>query len=888
MFLPTATYRIQLNDQFTLTDLEAILPYLHDLGITAIYASPLTTAIKGSQHGYDVIDPLVLSVEIGTEEQWHRLTLTRKRLGIGWIQDIVPNHMAYEQNNPWLYDVLQRGGDSRYYDWFDIFTEHPVQLPGQRLMAPFLGQTLTECLRKGELSLQFTSRGFVIRYFNTDLPVAIPLYRWILTVAEGCPADGLSSLDALEKAVTADAEVWTAVLKEWLQWVDANAGFRGFIANRTGFVNHRVHLLESLLQNQAYVLTHYRLASTHINYRRFFTVNSLICLHMEKEAVFTAWHATVHRWHRQGWIDGLRVDHIDGLADPKKYFGRLKRLFGEDCYVIVEKILSRGETLPEDWPVQGTTGYDFLADVSQLLTDADGSRELLAFYREKVIDPGDYEELVYRRKHGYLMRNMGGEWENLLHGLLALPEIQAAKPDKERIKQALGIWMASFPTYRAYPDADGLSEADGEMFSSSLDRARQYAPELAPELNLFATLGENEPALCFLRRLMQFTGPLAAKGIEDTVFYVYNPYIAHCEVGDSPAIPGIGTEEFHRRMQRRLATQRHSLNATSTHDTKRGEDARIRLSYLSAIPREWTSAVTGWRQMNRRLVVAVNGRPAPTPNDEYLIYQALLGAWPDDGHVTEAFRQRFAGYLTKALREADTETHYTDPDEAYEGQCQGFVAAILQQGSLFLESFVPFARSVLRRSSVYCLSQQLLKLTAPGVPDIYQGAEEWETSLVDPDNRRPVDYEGRAALLAGLRAAGAVSCAAACQYARDHWQSGAEKMYTVWRGLGVRNHVQEVFANGEYLPLSTDGPLLAYLRRYEGDWVLVAVPLIRRETIFPSPVSIMLPAEAPGRWTDAFTGETLQATGTDTRSGSRVLAWPRGLTAWPVVLATAR
>jgi (1->4)-alpha-D-glucan 1-alpha-D-glucosylmutase len=896
MFLPNSTYRIQLNDQFTLCDLEAIIPYLQKLGISAIYASPLTTAQKGSQHGYDVTNPLVLSPEIGTEEQWQRLSHTLKEYGIGWIQDIVPNHMAYDMSNPWLYDVLQRGKQSMYYGWFDIITDHPIELLGDRLMAPFLGSTLTECLQKEELTLQFTQRGFVIRYFDNDYPVAVRLYRWILTLTEGCPSEVLASLDTLDAAIPAEPGEWKKTIDAWIVTINADPAFRSFIDTRIIFFNQRINLLESLVQNQPYILTYHRLAATHMNYRRFFTVNSLICLNMEKEVVFDAWHQTIHRWYRQGLIHGLRVDHVDGLADPKKYCQRLKQLFGRDCYVVVEKILSQKESLPADWPVEGTTGYDLLADVSQLLTDAEGSRELLVFYRGKVSNLPHIDDLVYQRKHQYLIRNMGGEWDNLLHLLGSFPLLETASQDKTRLKQALGVWMASFPVYRAYPDANGCSPADIEIFTLALQRAKKYQPDLLPELNFLAALYEApathsadmaktavaEQKLCFLRRLMQFTGPLAAKGIEDTSFYIYNPYIAHCEVGDSPALAGIAPSEFHRRMQVRQSTQRYSLNGTSTHDTKRGEDARIRLNYLSVIPREWTTAVARWGSMNRRHVHDIGGRPAPSSNDEYLIYQALLGAWPDNGIITDSFRERFAGYLTKALREADTETHYNDPDEGYEGQCQAFVTAILTTDSPFLEEFIPFAWSVLRLSSVYSLSQLLLKITAPGVPDIYQGAEAWETSLVDPDNRRPVDFSVRALLLDGLKTAETTSgCGAAMEFARANAVKGAEKIYTLYRGLAVRNQLPLVFAEGDYLPLETEGPLLAFLRRYKKDWVLVAVPLMRYETSFPVRAAITLPADAPVSWSEAFTGQSLSPV-------NNTLSWPQGLNSWPVVLATAQ
>jgi (1->4)-alpha-D-glucan 1-alpha-D-glucosylmutase len=677
MVIPSSTYRVQLNDHFTLKDLREIIPYLHELGISTIYASPITTAIKGSQHGYDVADPRVLNPEIGSERELEQLVGILRNHGMSWLQDIVPNHMAYDPQNPWLNDVLRRGSDSPYCSWFDIMTTPPVEPFGDKLMAPFLGDTLEACLQKGELSLHYTDNGWVIRYYDKDYPAA------------GDP-DGKD--------------------------------------------------LASVVKDQHYVLTQARLAARVINYRRFFTINSLICLRMEKEEVFKAWHETILRWYQKGWINGLRVDHLDGLAGPKTYLQRLKNTFGKDCFVVAEKILAQEETVPTDWPMEGTTGYDFLGAVNQVLTDADGSRELLDFYTTHIIELCDYETIVYGQKLNFLCRYMGGE---LSHLLSLLPE------GGRGLREALAVWMSSFPVYRAYPDEDALSSTDQQVITQSIARAKQRRPDLSSELDRLIGTAD----IGFLPRLMQFTGPLAAKGVEDTTFYLYNPYISHCEVGDSPATAGTTVEEFHHRMETRLANQRHSLNAGSTHDTKRGEDSRIRLNFLSSIPNVWVTAVAKWRRLNLPFIRCIGGRPAPSPNDEYLIYQSLLGAFPVDGIVTDEFRNRFSGWLRKALREAKTETNYDDPDKGYEEQCLAFVQMLLSSGSDFFRAFAPFAADIIRGSSPYCLSQLLLKLTAPGIPDIYQGADLWELSLVDPDNRRPVDYSLRTRLLGELAAA---------------------------------------------------------------------------------------------------------------------------------------
>ncbi len=877
MQFPSSTYRIQLNDHFTFRDLEGIIGYLHQLGVGAIYASPITTAFKGSSHGYDVTNPLILSPEIGTEKELEQLAATLKDFGMTWLQDIVPNHMAYDSNNPWLNDVLERGKGSQYHSFFDI-TDHPIELLGDQLMAPFLGNTLTECLQKGELSLQFTEKGFIIQYYDKEYPVAPGLYPWICTIVEGYPAGLIPALDQLVQAAKNSPAAWTGAKSEWMLQVSTRKDFRSFISSRIAFINERPALLETLLQDQFYQLTAAHLAASRINYRRFFTVNSLICLRMEKEEVFTAYHERIHHWYNRGWIQGLRIDHIDGLTDPKGYLQRLRKLLGEDCYTIAEKILTGDELLPVNWGIAGTTGYDFLAFADQLLTDPTGGRSLLDFYKEKVIALPDYPDVVFERKYTFLRNYMAGELDNLMDKLTGDTLFTSAR-DNSRLKEALATLMASFPVYRAYPDDGPLAEADEEVFHAAFDRAREVRPGYNPELNCLESFLKSPTA--FRSRLMQFTGPLAAKGIEDTTFYVYNPYIALNEVGNSPAKAGLSTDEFHQKMLYRQLSFPHTLNCTTTHDTKRGEDSRVRLSLLSSMPQEWINAVIRWRQLNSPLITDVNGRPAPSANDEYLIYQALLGGFPENFVVTDSFRERFASYLTKALREAKTETNYDHPDEKYEQQCQNFVTALLKKDSLFLHDFVPFAVTIIRQSYRYSLSLLLIKLTAPGIPDIYQGAELWETSFVDPDNRRPVDYTFRSGILQQIIAEEAKGPDAVPGFLRAHREKGVEKLFTIYRTLNYRKQHPHLFAGGQYIPLAVEGPLLAYIRRSESDWALVIVPLIRRDRPQPATIALKLPEQAPSTWTHLFTGATA-------RSAGLMLELEDLWTRWPVALFVAQ
>ncbi|HEY4206055.1 MAG TPA: alpha-amylase family glycosyl hydrolase, partial [Puia sp.] len=499
----SATYRIQLHKDFNFKSLKGILKYLHELGISTLYASPITRAIKGSQHGYDVTDPGSINPDIGTEQEMEKISNLLQNCKMTWVQDIVPNHMAFEVSNPWIRDVLEQGPGSIYYSFFDI---EPGSSPllGDKLMLPFLGSTLTECLLKREIKMDLAGGRFVIRYYQQEYPISTPSDAWVRRIRPDSTAEQI-----------------------------------------VAFFNDHISLLKELLDQQHYVLTHAHLATSHINYRRFFTINSLISLRMEDEQVFDAYHQKVHSWYQKGYIQGLRIDHIDGLAVPRQYIERLRNNFGNGCYIVAEKILAADEPLPADWSLQGTTGYEFLGMADQLFTDADGFHQLKNFYREHIV-PGmpEYKALVFEKKHHYLLTYMGGELDNLVR--------RASPPeaDRERFRNALAIFMSSFPVYRLYPettpgsphpDITGPLSAVGELDRALLQDAL------------------NDPA--FLSRVMQFTGPLAAKGVEDTIFYDYNPLIGRNEVGDSPSVDGLAAMEFHGKMILRQQATPLSMNA---------------------------------------------------------------------------------------------------------------------------------------------------------------------------------------------------------------------------------------------------------------------------------------------------------------------------------------
>jgi|GEM_PF-251522 len=859
---PSATYRVQLHAGFNFRNLEEIIPYLHQLGITTIYASPITTAFTGSTHGYDVTDPLIINPEIGTRRDLEKIAGLLKKHKMNWLQDIVPNHMAYDSGNPWLYDVLERGRVSPYYTWFDLDTDPAAELIGNKIMAPFLGNTLTECLQKGEIVLRLTEKGFVIGYFDKEYPVAASLYPWIITVAPGYPGALASSLQGWDHAIQLPMTEWTAYKKDWLQKCRETPQWMAFIDQRISFINGRLALVDELLKSQHYILTHAHLAAAHINYRRFFTVNSLICLRMEKEEVFQAYHQLFHQLYKDHMIQGLRIDHIDGLAAPGKYITGLRRHFGKDCYIVAEKILAAGEELPAQWEIQGETGYEFLALSGQLLTDVEGALELQAFYRDTFSeDMPAYSDLVFDRKLHFLTTQMGGEWNNLTDLFLRqVPTEISSGPDRlqrEEIREALGTFMAAFPVYRVYPETDALPTPQEGYCRQAFSRARSKAPQLSAAFDLLDKWMMVSPV--FFARLMQFTGPLAAKGIEDTTFYIYNPMIALNEVGNSPAVMGMTPAVFHDRMIHRQNTRPRALNATTTHDTKRGEDSRLRLQYLTAIPDRWRSAVTQWMRLNSPFITEADGQRIPSLNDEYFIYQSLLGGFPADLFVSDSFRSRFHDFLTKALREAGRNTSYDRPNETYEKNCHAFVGSILQNESAFLEDFIPFADTVIHTAMTYSLSQLLLKCTAPGIPDIYQGSELWQLSFVDPDNRTPVAYAVRKYLLGKIRDEGAKGLQAVLDLVKDNERKGGAKLYVTQKVLGYRKEHPQVFDAGDYIPLDAPDTVLSYVRRHGKDWALIIIPLIRKDRDAADRLVLSLPDDAPRTWTDLFTGDAFRS-----------------------------
>ena len=863
MFIPSSTYRIQFNKDFTFDQFNNIIDYLHHLGISTIYAAPILKSTKGSVHGYDVTDPHTIDPEIGTLEELKEIAARLKKKGMTWLQDIVPNHMAFDPSNLRLMDVLERGQLSPYYNYFDIDWNHSSPALKGKVLVPFLGDELDSCIDNKQVRLNFTQAGFVIEYFDARYPVSIAAYDHIFSILSTSAGKKLRAEWEQFKggaAPRSDLKTWQKVKSHWVNSISRSeeSNIRKILVE----VETDGKKLAEILDRQHYLLSHWKRTEKEINYRRFFTVNQLICLRMEDEWVFNEYHSFLRTLYKENIVQGFRIDHIDGLKDPAQYIQRLRSLFGENCYIIAEKILEFKEQVPESWPLQGTSGYEFLAYVNQLFTDRKGGRKLVEFYEQLVPQLPGYKQIVDENKRMILDNYMSGEWDNLTNLFLELNLAGSLK--RESIKKALGAVLVSLPVYRIYPDDLPLTGSDLVIMSEAIQKAKHLSPITVSELDYFNELIVTPPQemkttiLKFLKRMMQYAGPLTAKGVEDTTFYVYNPLISHDEVGDSPSAMGISIKEFHGRMDIRQQTTPFSLNTTATHDTKRGEDVRIRLNLLSEIPEQWIHVVESWFKMNKDYHTLIDGRHAPSVNDEYFIYQSIIGGFPEDLKPSESWVSRLQEYLVKALREAKMNTSWEAPDDGYENGCKEFVEKIIRNQE-FISSAVQFLNIILPHANAYAIGQMLIKITAPGVPDIYQGCELWDLSYVDPDNRRAVDYKIRKKFLDQIREKEEVDPKSVFSFLEEHRDRGAEKLFVAMKALNFRRSHNKTFTHGEYLPLQITGSYpvaCAYVRRYREQCVLVIVPLSLATTHDWTDESVLLPASLAGNSTNIFTAKS--------------------------------
>lgn len=873
-----ATYRLQLNASYTFKHVAEQITYLQELGITTIYASPFFTATAGSMHGYDMCDPQNLNKEIGNVEQLQQIAAALRKNNMTWLQDIVPNHMAFSTANKRLVDVLERDAFSQYYSWFDIDWQHPDPDLHGRLMVPVLAKPLNECIQQKEIKLGFGEEGFEIKYQKQTFPFSVSAYDVLLSVMENEPAyeplaDVLYKLHTAAKAdraLTSWQEIKMYLLQPFML-IDRN---KALVKQLLLQVNADEQLLQMVMQQQYYQLSWWQDANNKINYRRFFAVNELIAINMEDEDVFNEYHTLLLDLYEDKIIHGLRVDHIDGLREPGEYVNNLRQMFGEDCYIIIEKILEKNETLPPLWPLQGTTGYEFGAQVSWLLTNMAGAKEMVNYYKSLFSEMPGYADLVFEKKLAFLKKYMVGEWDNLVHLLYGL-ELVPPNLDRNKVKQALALFMCCFPVYRLYPHESGFDEQSKMVIQETYEEALRRAPELhEPLAYLTAAVWNadeqddttNSHYLSFQKRLMQFTGPLMAKGVEDTTFYVYNALLAHNEVGDTPDVDEYSVDHFHNWILQRQRDYPYSMNATSTHDSKRGEDGRIRLNVLTWLVNDWKQLVEQWRQINSKFIITAIGTQAPMLQDEYFIYQSLIAGFPPNGEVTAEYVTRLKDYFIKSAREAKIYTDWQQPDSAYEEACCRFIEQILSPQHNFLQSFLPFLNTVLSYAQTLSLSQALIKFTAPGVPDTYQGCELWNTSYVDPDNRRLVDFTLPKTYLQELKAKEKKGITSLYSYLHCEKQTGREKLFVTWKALQCRKEYETVFLQGSYIPVyaSVDCSIIAYAREYNNQWVLVIASIsdtllsVKGKELLVD-AYLQLPANAPVTWKNEFTGETIDA-----------------------------
>ncbi len=946
--LPTATYRVQLNSDCTFRDVEGIVPYLFTLGISDLYASPFLQARPGSRHGYDVVNHAALNSEIGTQEDLTSLRSALREHDMGLLADVVPNHMAASPLlNSWWQDVLENGPSSTFASFFDIDWMPLKPDLAHKVLLPVLGDQFGKVLEDGQLVVRYGDGSFWLEYFSQRFPLAPRSYSLIL-------AQHLDDLRQQNGEDPADMQEFLSILTAIKNLPDRLETQADRLAERrrekevikrrlndliqkspriAEFVHENVRQingcpgqpesfdrLDELLQEQAYRLAFWSVASDEINYRRFFDINELAAICTESPQVFDETHRYLFELLDQGTITGLRIDHPDGLYDPRGYLHALQErrflqlchqklmstpsghMFAENgdkqeaeqrllelwradrdqrdaalplpLFVVIEKILAHNETLPDDWPVHGTVGYDFLNAVNGVFVDVRGERPLTAFCARFTKASVDFEELAYQGKRLIVRMSMASELNVLGHRLDRISERNRWTRDFTlySLTRALMEVIACFRIYRSYVQPGRVLERDRRYVEEAVALAKRRNPAMDASIFVFvrdvlllrfrenADDQERDDIVRFAGKFQQLTGPIMAKAVEDTIFYRFNRLVSLNEVGGEPARFGTSVEMLHRLNAARLPRMSSSLNATSTHDTKRSEDVRARINVLSEIPKEWQERVQKWHRWNRELKQHIDGIESPSRNAEYLLYQTLVGTWPNEipsGQAAATYVTRLQQYMQKVVREAKVHTSWISPNEAYETSIANFVSGVLDQGrrSAFLNSLHDFATKVADHGRWNSLSQLVLKMTSPGIPDFYQGTESWNLTLVDPDNRQPVDFAAHRDRLDDLLAdmASALGQSTPAQAIEtwldqqaaleagvaDHVRTfvarlldercdGLIKLFVTMIGLRIRRQCPALFSCGAYEPLSVTGSgadhLMAYSRRHGPQTLMVVVP----------------------------------------------------------------
>lgn len=945
--IPVSTYRLQFNGSFRFSDARDIVPYLHKLGITDIYASPCLKTREGSLHGYDIVNHNALNPELGAEEEYNRMVAELRGHDMGQILDIVPNHMCVESSeNIWWMDILENGLSSVYAGFFDIDWEPVKKELKNKVLIPVLGDQYGKVLEDQDLRLSFERGGFFINYYKLRLPVRPLTYNDILThrldKLEKSLPDSEAGLIELMSIITAlnhlpdytekdrekikERHREKEIIKKRLRDLyNKSLEIKDFINGNLRIFNgvkgdaESFNLLDSLLRKQVYRLSHWRVATEEINYRRFFDINGLAAIRMENPGVFKETHKLILELVRSGSVTGLRVDHPDGLYNPSEYFHTLQRhcflqmrlayieklkgdiplkLYEEikedsplsarpkvvsagilrqydetlssnpefkPFYIVGEKILTRGERMPDDWPIFSTTGYVFLNSLNGIFVDQSNADAFSEIYPRFIRSKAAFQDIVYEKKKLIMQVAMAGEVNTLGHLLNRISEKDRHTRDftLNSFISAITEVIAFFPVYRTYISPSGVNDRDRRYIELAVSKAKKNNPAISGSIfdflrdvlllnyNGHMDDSDKKERLDFVMRFQQITGPVMAKGVEDTAFYIYNRLVSLNEVGGSPDRFGTTLETFHGQNLERNKFWPHALIATSTHDSKRSEDVRARINVLSEIPGEWRESVIRWSRINKRKKPVIDGVPVPDRSEEYLLYQTLAGAWPA-GEMNEPeygiLKQRIKDYMLKAMREAKVNTSWINPNAIYEDSVAVFIDSLLTNlpDNEFLKDFNPFQKRVSYFGMLNSLSQTLLKATSPGVPDFYQGTEIWDYSLVDPDNRRPVDYDRRKNMLDELcrdeKEKGQLSLASELIQNMD---DGRIKLYVTYKTLNNRRENRELFERGEYLSLETTGEkadnICAFARRLNNNRIIVLAPR------FPTKISPG-PHVAPAAW----------------------------------------
>ncbi len=838
MRIPASTYRLQLSPDFGFADAAELVPYLDALGISDVYLSPILAPRPGSMHGYDVVDPSRLNPALGTPEDFDELAQRIRAHHMGILVDIVPNHMAASCDNPWWREVLARGEKSRFADFFDIDWQPPWPAARGKVIVPVLGDHYAAALERGELKVERTSDGAVLRYFD----------EWF-------PLDP-STIGSLDEAAVNE-------------------------------LNRNPDALDELLTRQAYQLRYWKSERFEINYRRFFNISDLVGLRIEEQRVRAASHRFLGDLWEDRKITGLRVDHVDGLRRPRQYLQWLQDTFRGPAdskpYVVVEKILAPREDLDSSWPVAGTTGYDFLNKLNGVFVDPDGHRKIDQSYADFTGRPESFRSVVYEKKHFVIDWLFEAELDRMSHDLVGLAARlrQGRDLTANQLARALAAVSAGLGVYRTYSDGPSVCARDRRHIETAVATARANRADIdvaAYDLVEQILLLEVPDSLLddvieFVRTWQQFTPPLMAKGLEDTSLYVYNHLISLNTVGGEPDEGDVSLGEFHAFNRHRVDNWPGAMNATSTHDSKRGEDARIRVDVLSEMADEWERRLRCWAQWNEPKKMPPAVAEPPSRNEEMLLYQTLLGSWPLDDRELADYPERLRQYLIKSAREAKEETSWHDADPAHEYALVRFAERILDESgeNPFLDDFLEFQEQIAFYGALYSLSQVVLKVASPGVPDFYQGSEFWNLSLVDPDNRRPVDYDARRSALEEMKSVPEEHLGAyAVSLLRD-WKDARIKQLVTWRALQLRREFPSLFIHGDYHELYARDKFRPYVcafsRSHDGRHIIAAAP--RRMSRFVEPFDLpvgplwngsclRVPETLPTEWTNALTGERVE------------------------------